>query len=182
VFSTPAGLDKARAASSFSAALSHLKFFVQAESFENVFPIKFFENLFSATPVASFWQLVWQFLLGFAAFVKSGLNFQKKGHFGQTFFHFHRERKSTYGSERKSIRAAAAWCLARLCALPPSFFLPVRSCLRGAVSVNKLILCAKHLRHTAHGTAQGGGGEGGCGVAGRSKTKQKDGGAFALTN
>jgi hypothetical protein len=32
----------------------------------------------------------------------------------------------------KNSRAAAAWYLARMCALPPSFYLPVRSCLRGA--------------------------------------------------
>jgi hypothetical protein len=59
-FSTSADLDKARAASIISAALSHLKFFGQSASFEDFFPIKFFENLFSATPVGSFWQLIWQ--------------------------------------------------------------------------------------------------------------------------
>jgi hypothetical protein len=66
---------------------------------------------FSATPVTSFSRCFDSCSWGFAASNKSGLNFQKIGHFGQAFFHFHRERKNTCGSERKEMEAALALAL-----------------------------------------------------------------------
>jgi hypothetical protein len=90
---TPAVLDKTRTALIFLSALNHFEFFVQSESFVEFFQLNSLKIYFSATPVTSFSRCFDSCSWGFAASVKSGLNFQKKGHFGQIFFHFHRERK-----------------------------------------------------------------------------------------